>query len=238
MLRTSLFLLLAFGFQLFPFTPLSAQTPAPGATPARCPAGPLVKPLPDFVRWKVTSQEGPGTAAAQQGAPQGGDSQQPAPVPSKTVITGERIGKTAHIISTTEGNGSSTETWTSDGLQVVMAKGWEKPAIGPAAPYTLPGNFGWISPASFVGIVKVNGRDCMIFQKDGADACVDLESRMPMILKSPVKLSDQIVGIVSITYEFAKIPSGETLSIPRETKAIFDQHAQEQSQQAKAMDRP
>lgn len=137
-----------------------AQTGSPADGAATLPSGPLIKPVPDGVRW-TTTQTGQ-TSAAQAG--EDGQDQPGGGGQFDMKVVGEKKGDVIHIV-TTFSNGEWTEVWRKGNLQTTMAKGWKEPVIGggDAGGGGEP-SIDWISADNFAGIQKVSGRDVMVFR--------------------------------------------------------------------------
>jgi hypothetical protein len=190
------------------------------------PPGPLIKPLPDFYQWTVTTrgESGGGISTAEKGGAK--------QAPPKQVV-GRKTGDIRQIV-TSFGNGDRTVFWKKGGLQYVMSEGNQLPIIGPASQDEIYGDLNWVSAANFEGISAVGGRKCMVFRdmidppglidldsgiskasqiaKIKAVACIDLELRFPVV----VQLGDEIT-----TYKFEPIQPQVPMQLPPEVQMAF-----------------
>lgn len=222
------FPLLAFSLQLFLLAPLSAQTPSAGGTPVECPKGPLVAAaIPDRTTWKIASISHSSADAAALKTAAGAPA---VDTGSVSTLFGERAGKIGHFMTTQGANQIISESWRSGENEMVRLKQAASPTVVPAGTYAMKGDFGWISPSTFKGIKKVNGIDCMIFStsrpdvQGGADACIELERRLPVSVKTVQKFQNDVYITTETSYEFNPIPTGRVLTLPPEfEKPLLDQ---------------
>jgi len=192
------------------------------------PPGPLIKPLPDFYQWTITtrSESGSGISTAEKG----GSNQAPA----KQVV-GRKSGDIRQIVISYS-NRSRTVFWKKGDIQYVLSDGGKLPIVGAASQDDIYGDLNWVSAANFEGLSAVGGRKCMVFRdtiyppgliidsgmgasgvspeiaKIKAIACIDLELRFPVV----VQLGDEIT-----TYKFEPIQPPVPIQLPPEVQTAF-----------------
>ena len=113
-------------------------------------------------------------------------------------------------------------------------------------------DFDWISPANFCGIEKINNRECLVFlsgstssndnQKTNREvllqdpyaiyrapssACVDLQSRLPVLIKE----GDEIIA-----YQFSSSP--QTITLPNDLQTLLDNQEKAHKQMISMPGRP
>ncbi|MGC3989314.1 MAG: hypothetical protein QM796_06480 [Chthoniobacteraceae bacterium] len=217
-------LLLAFWVAM-PALPAQSANTAPAPV---LPPGPLLKPVPDFVKWTVTR------TSKSSGAKPEGDKK---PGYIETIV-GARTGPMVHVIRT-EGNGGRWEFWSNGKTQVII-NGSNAPLISTGLPdeYPLPT---WISSSNFTELKTVGKKQYLIFHdrvfpfggeitadmvapgvdleslKVEATASIDAETRLPVGVQ---------LGSETIAYKFEALPSGTMQSFPPEVLATIAQHQQ------------
>lgn len=167
----------------------SAQTPIPPL-----PSGPLLLQPADFSAWQITYQyphesqqpaaapgaHAPGSPPLSQGALY-------AISPARQVTL--TITRPAWHAAITDTAGRKIDEWF-DGLLVTFQAGGKPDAMRVPMSWRHPllPNYGavpfsdmeWISPATYAGLVKVNGRPAIFFKNDTTTAWIDLETRYPI----------------------------------------------------------
>lgn len=162
---------------------------APSESPPPLPTGPLLKRTPEFSAWTVVSGIGAGemTVAPSSTGPGGTtskDTKKPRIVRQASVI------KTGSIIyeQLVENTGRRREVWHSYGLQLLLPSKEKAPMVFPDfgggdiyTPNYAVSDFAgldWISPSTYIGLKKVSGRDCIIFQGEVSELAVDERREM------------------------------------------------------------
>lgn len=207
---------------------LQGQQPNLKITPAALPPGKLLNSAPDFSQWTINSV---------MHAPAGLHSVT-LPPPRHIVVT--KTGDIRHVTGIYDGI-SVKELWIQKGAMAILGSGLERPMIidhespgetlfGPYLNRDFPG-FEWISPQNFAGITKNGDRVYLVFEErgtDGAVACIDYETRLPVYLKLDWDES---------TYQF-NAPPTQPLAIPKEVEESITTGLNATKNLTKAPDRP
>jgi len=160
-----------FLFTLSVALPLAAQQkaqPSPSIPPL--PPGPLLKRTPAFCHWTVKDAGTlpGGTEQASQTATGGAS--------KPKVIRQESVTKTGSLIceELLDDRGREFERWHVNGVQILISSGATAPLVFPDSGgddiYTPNFNtsdfagLDWISEKNYSGVVKVMGRDCLVFR--------------------------------------------------------------------------
>ncbi|EDY20615.1 hypothetical protein CfE428DRAFT_1812 [Chthoniobacter flavus Ellin428] len=168
----------AFCLALVVTVTLHAQQAAPAPSLPALPPGPLLKRAPDYSTWTVTCQGHPiegrePVKAATTGEEKPKDKEGKEPVIMASTVV--KAGSTILELSTDTG-GKRTEIWHVGGLMVMKRSDDAEPSVWPdsvqADIYSV--NFAvadfagldWISPTTYTGMAKYQGRDCIQFKGD------------------------------------------------------------------------
>jgi hypothetical protein len=148
---------------------LSASLCAQDAKIAPLPDGPLLKRVPDFAAWNVTDQGSLTTGSGSSSADGGAD--------KKTVSQAKFI-KTGSTIfeQSVDSEGRSQEIWRISGMRVAKISGISSPIVCPdfgggdifSIDFSVSDFAGldWVSKDSYAGIIKYQGRDCILFKSE------------------------------------------------------------------------
>jgi len=135
------------------------------------PEGPLLKRAPDYSTWTVTFQGHPmeGNAPLKTGLTGESKDKEPATMVSTVTKTGSII-----LEEKIEENGQHHQIWHFSGLRITLVPGTSKPLICPdyggrdifstdfdSSDFA---GFYWLSPTTYAGIVKYEGKDCIVFK--------------------------------------------------------------------------
>lgn len=169
------------------------------------PDGPLLKRMPDFAAWNVTDQGSPraGTVLAS-----GNSSADKAATQAKFVKTGSTI-----FEQSVSPEGRPQEIWHIGGIRVAKISGAAAPIVCPdfGGGDIFSINFSssdfagldWISKDSYSGIVKYQGRDCILFKSEVSPLSRDEQDALSARILSeraeglPV---DQVIKVPAVAY--------------------------------------
>jgi len=147
---------------------LHAQQAAPQPSLPPLPPGPLIKRAPDYSTWTVTYKGQEPVKAATTGEEKTKDKEAKEPITmvSTIVKTGSTI-----LEQNVDEAGQRSQIWHVSGIRVVAGS---NPAVSPdyASADIFSINFAstdfaglyWLSPATYAGIVKYQGNDCIVFK--------------------------------------------------------------------------
>lgn len=166
---------------------------------AEPPSLPLVAPVPENVEWTVNVQY-PEAASMSEGAPPMGNFQ----------VTQVRTTKTGKLKrdEVTVRNGSTTEQWCSDTMffwtspdgEVVVSdlQSALPTELDDPNPTVLAGFPGvrWLKLENYKGVALLDKRPCYHFSKEGIEAWIDVETKLPTMYRSK-----------GITYRFQFSPN-------------------------------
>lgn len=180
-----------------------AQSPG---EPERPPilSGPLLSRMPEVASWKIVTL---GVAA--------GGAKAPGDIKCSLVI---KNGTTFHSEIVLE-NGMELEGWWVNGVQVLRRKGDSVLVVArqTGEPYYMNykdtdfPDIGWVAPDCYSGLQRVNGRQCLVFKKEGCIAWIDPETHLPVqVLEN---------GIVK-SYTFLQRPDAAIVVPPNVEKEI------------------
>ncbi len=190
--------------------PQADRAPLPDA-----PSDPLLQSAPDFSQWEITFIYPKDPKSQPTAKPSGKDPSAAGLCPGKSVTT-----KTRHIVheDSTDIDGHHSEKWHIGTLQYARLPGqtvWFESDAGRLAdgtaidanysPFPASGfrDLDWISRTTYLGTLKFNDRDCLVFTPDettgkvSADraqqlanweslptvACVDAVTRLPVLVR-------------------------------------------------------
>jgi len=153
---------------------LHAQQAAPQPSLPPLPPGPLIKRTPDYSTWTVTYKGQPieekapvKPATTGESEPKDKEAKEPVTMLSSVVKTGSTI-----LEQSVDAAGQRRQVWHVSGIRIVA--GSSNPMVCPdyGSDDIFSVNFAssdfaglyWVSPATYVGIVKYQGNDCMVFK--------------------------------------------------------------------------
>jgi hypothetical protein len=166
------------------------------------PDGPLLKRTPDFAAWNVTDQGNPvaGTGSSSGNGAAG-----------KQIVAQAKFVKTGSTIfeQSSDATGKLQEIWHINGIRLAKIAGAPTPTICPdfGGGDIFSINFStsdfagldWISKDSYAGIVKYQGKDCILFKGE----------------VSPISLGEQNAQIARIAADKAQgITPEEMVKVP------------------------
>lgn len=170
------------------------------------PDGPLLKRMPDFAAWNITEQGSPKSGAAS--VPGNSLDNNKVEVREKFIKTGSTI-----FEQSTSPEGRPQEIWHIGGIRVAKISGGSAPIICPdfGGGDIFSINFSssdfagldWISRDSYSGIVKYQGKDCILFKSEVSPLSRDEQDALSARILSekaeglPV---DQIIKVPAVAY--------------------------------------
>ena len=154
---------------------LHAQQAVPPPSLPPLPPGPLLKRAPDYATWTVTckgqpieSEELKKAVTTGEEKPKDKEDKEPVTMASTVVKTGSTI-----LELNTDTSGQRKEIWHVGGLMVMKRSDAAEPTVWPDSvqPDIYSANFAdgdfagldWISPTTYTGMAKYQGRDCIQF---------------------------------------------------------------------------
>lgn len=234
---------------------MAQEAPQPG----QCPAGPLVKPMPETIDWVITTKvlaksgeadkvaggavTNAATVSGAGGAQASGTGTTPLDLGVDGSSSGRRVGEKWHVISTF-GNGLRLESWAKSDAQVLYSSQRDEPEIYGPPNENLYGSIGWVSPQTFQGIRNIDGKDCMFFAAEIEDPSVDREFHAPKVKATAlVELERRLplamrIGGTTTTYTFTPVPAGQTIVFPPEVEARFKLSDKISEERTKSVQRP
>jgi len=236
-----------------------AQKASPSPSVPPLPSGPLLKRAPDFSQWvaatlHVLKKPAKPEAALDLPVPSGKET------PRRVFVT--KTGEMRHVV-TVEPNGSSSDLWFKEEMEVVCMPGWKYPYIAnvhdPRNPFAKDFSrtdfpeCGWISAKNYQGIQKVSGRDCILFgEKVKVVADPDAPAPIPPQTSSSDEVSFSRAAVVDLetrlpvteitgdeitTYQFGPAPQS-MLTFPKAIQDTIDARDAELKRETSAPPRP
>lgn len=214
----------------------AASAVTASSSPPALPPGPLLKRLPDNIKWTLITTEPAENTKPEAGT---GESSENKAKPDKDAkatssFLGEKAEKKAHVLITSA-DGIREEEWTDGNLLVTIRSGVKAPIYTTGAIEEVPMPT-WISAANFTEIVKRDGKDYLIFRsrilpsgsemaisgetpdqveklKVDATAVIDADTRLPVAVKE---------GDATTTYAFEPLPPNAQIISPALQAEIAD----------------